>query len=255
MSIDKSVQEIWESHQRGDFYPQAWRGKLNLTDAYRVQLGILDRKVEQGEIQAGWKVGMMSKTMREMLGGNEPVFGYLLESARFQGPQTFAFGDLSSPMVEHEILITMGKDLGPDATPQKARDAISTIAPAFEIIEMRGENVLSDIPLFLIDNIGQRAFVHGNEIPLHDDLDFGSVKAEIRVNNNLIATAIGRDAIDNQLQTVAWLANALRRQGRQLRAGQRIMSGTFIKPTPVTKGDAFETTFSDIGTVSTSFGN
>src|SRR5882762_7761850 len=113
MSIDQSVQEIWESHQRGDFYPQAWRGKLNLIDAYRVQLGILDRKIAQGESQAGWKVGMMSKAMREMLGGNEPVFGYLLESARFQAPQIFSFDNLSSPMVEHEILITMGKDLGP----------------------------------------------------------------------------------------------------------------------------------------------
>src|SRR5689334_11904681 len=77
MSTEQCIEALWESHQRGDFFPQAWRGKLELREAYRVQLGLLDRKVARGECQAGWKVGLTADAMREMFGGKEPVFGYL----------------------------------------------------------------------------------------------------------------------------------------------------------------------------------
>jgi 2-keto-4-pentenoate hydratase len=254
MSTEQCIQEIWESHKRSDLFPKAWRGKLDLDEAYNVQLGLLDRKIAQGERQAGWKVGMMSKAMRELLGGKEPIFGYLLQSGRIQSGHAFSFSNLTSPMVEHEILITLAQDLvGPNATPEEARRAIGTIAPAFEIIEMRGENVLADLPLFVIDNIGQRAFVHGDEIPVPNHFDFGNVRAEMRVNGEVIGTALGREAIDNQLQTLAWLANALHRYGRRLEAGQVIMSGTFVKPTPVAQNDVFQTKFSDVGVVGASF--
>ena len=84
-------------------------------------------------------------------------------------------------------------------------------------------------------------------------LDFGDVRATVRINGEVKATPLGREAIDNQLRTVAWLANALHRYGRRLQAGQRIMTGSFTKPLPVSPGDSFETEFSAIGTVSASF--
>ena len=156
MSTEQRIQEFWESHQKRDFFPQKWRGKLDLPEAYRVQLGLLDRKTDLGERQAGWKVGMMSNAMRELLGGKEPIFGYLLQSGQILSEHVFKFSDLTSPMVEHEILITMAQDLvGPNVTPEEARRAIDTIAPAFEIVEARGENILADLPLFVIDNVGQ----------------------------------------------------------------------------------------------------
>ncbi|HEV8263003.1 MAG TPA: hypothetical protein VGQ19_19880, partial [Burkholderiales bacterium] len=68
-STEQCIQALWESHQRGDFFSQAWRGKLELHEAYRGQLGLLDRKVERGERQAGWKVGLTADVMREMFGG------------------------------------------------------------------------------------------------------------------------------------------------------------------------------------------
>jgi 2-oxo-hept-3-ene-1,7-dioate hydratase len=69
----------------------------------------------------------------------------------------------------------------------------------------------------------------------------------------VIATPLGRDAIDNQLQTLAWLANALHRYGRRIQAGQCIMSGTFVKPTLVAQNDVLQTEFSDVGVVRASF--
>jgi 2-keto-4-pentenoate hydratase len=254
MSTEQSIQALWEFHQRGDFFPQAWRRKLDLAEAYRVQLGLLDRKVERGERQAGWKVGLTADVMREMFGGKEPVFGYLLESGSIGSGHTFRFTELRTPMVEHELLITLAQDLsGPDATAQDAQHAIATIAPALEIVEMRGPNLREDMPLAIVDNVAQRAFVHGAAIPFSSNLDLGGIRAIVRVNGEVKANPLGREAIDNQLQTLAWLANALHRYGRRLQARQRIMTGSFTKPMPIAQGDVFETDFSYIGTVTASF--
>jgi len=45
MSTQETVQALWLLHERGDFFPSAWRGKLDLDEAYRVQLGLLDAKL------------------------------------------------------------------------------------------------------------------------------------------------------------------------------------------------------------------
>jgi len=254
MSTEQCVEALLDSHRRGDHFPQAWRGKLDLNEGYRVQLGLLDRKVASGERQAGWKAGLTADVMREMFGGKEPVFGYLLESGEIASGHAFAFSQLRTPMVENELLVTMGKDLfGPDASLQDAARAIATIAPALEIVEMRGPDMRADMPLAITDNVAQRAFVHGAAIPFSDQLDLGAVRAEVRVNGEVKATPLGREAIDNQLQTIAWLANALHRYGRRLEAGQRIMTGSFTKPMPIAQGDSYETSFSGIGQVRASF--
>ena len=254
MSIEQAVQALWEHQQRGEVFPQAWRGKLGLDEGYQVQLGVLERKLAGGERQAGWKAGLTADAMRAMFGGKEPVFGYLLESASRASGHTFRLSDLRTPMVENELMITMGRDLaGPAATAEDARGAIATVAPAFEIVEMRGADMKADLPLALIDNVAQRAFVHGTPVPLAPGLDFGEVRAVVRVNGEVRAEALGRECIDNQLRTIAWLANALHRHGRRLLAGQRIMSGSFTKPMPIAAGDIYETHFSGIGSVRATF--
>lgn len=253
-STEQIVQALWAHQQRGDVFPDAWRGKLDLDEAYRVQLGVLDLKLVRGERQSGWKVGLTADSMREMFGGKEPVFGYLLESGSIASGHTFRLADLRNPMVENELLITLGQDLsGPDARPEDAARAIASVAPAFEIVEMRGADMRADLPLAITDNVAQRAFVHGTPIPYVAGLDFGAVRAQVRVNGEVRADVLGREVIDNQLRTVAWLANRLHRFGRRLQAGQRIMSGSFTKPMPVAAGDSYDTQFSGVGAVRATF--
>lgn len=254
MSTEQTIAALWQCQQNGDVFPEAWRGKLDLNEAYRVQLGILDRKVAAGARQAGWKVGLTATVMREMFSAKEPVFGYLLESGRIPSGYRFRIAELRTPMVENELLITLGQDLsGPNATAEDAKRAIATIAPALEIVEMRGADMKVDLPLAMTDNVAQRAFVHGKPITFSPGLDFGAIQAQVRINGETKFTLLGRDVIDNQLQTLAWLANTLHRLGRRLQAGQCVMTGSFTKPLPTGVGDAFATEFGGIGTVEASF--
>lgn len=254
MSIDRTVETLWEHHQRGEYLPPEWKGKLAMEDAYRVQLGLLERKLARGEQQAGWKVGLTAPHMRELFRNPDPVFGHLLASGRKDSGHAFVFAELRTPAVENELMITLAHDLsGPSATAQDARRAIASIAPALEIVELGRADMRVDLALAIADNVAQHAYVHGATVPLDSNLDLGQVQAKVEINGEVVADVLGREVIDNQLQTLAWLANILHRFGKTLRAGDRIMTGSFTKPLPVTTGTSVQTHFAGIGTVETRF--
>lgn len=254
MNTSELVNLLLDSYQKGDRCPVSLRGKLGVDDAYRAQLGLLEARLAGGEQQAGWKVGLTADAMREMFGSSEPAFGYLLQRGSLTSGAVLPFADLRTPLVENEILVTLDRDLtGPGVTPDDARGAIRCLAPALEIVEMRGSDMRVDVPLGIADNLSQYAFVHGQPIESPGDLDFGDIVAEVRANGELRESVRGQDVMDNQLRTIAWLANALHRFGRQLLAGQQIMTGSFTKPVPVTAGDEIETRFSRVGGVSVRF--
>lgn len=253
MSIEQTVQSLWENHARGVFLPPEWLGKLAMEDGYRAQLGLLDRKLASGARQAGWKVGLTAPHMREMFRNPDPVFGHLLQSARKDSGHEFAWADLRKPAVESELMITLARDLaGPAVTSDEARNAIATVAPALELVELGRADMRTDLALAVADNVAQCAFIHGTPVPL-GQIDFGAVSAKVEVNGAVVADVIGRDVIDNQLQTLAWLAATLYRFGKGLRAGDCIMTGSFTKPLPIEQGDRIRTTFGGIGEVSASF--
>ena len=254
MSTEQIVKSLWLHHARGDHFPDEWRGKLDLDQAYRAQLGLLDMKIARGEKQAGWKVGLTAEAMRELLGGKAPLFGHLLESCGVRSGHSFRCAGLRTPLLENELLITMGRDLsGPKASVEDARRAIATISPALELVEMRGQDMPADLPLAVADNVAQRAWVVGTAVPFDESLDFGAIEAVIRVNGETRISSLGREVIDNQLQTLAWLANTLHRFGRRLQKGQHVITGSFARPVPVSPGDTVEAEFSAAGTVSVRF--
>lgn len=254
MSTQRIVESLWDAFRSGDYQPAQWKGKLTVAEAYAVQLGMLARKLAGGEAQAGWKVGLTAPQMREMFRNPDPVFGHLLDSARKDSGHRFTHASLRSPAVENELMITLGSDLsGPDATPDQVRAAIASVAPALEIVELGRADMRSDLALGICDNVAQCAFVHGAPVPMTAGLDFGAVRATVEIDGQLVADVVGRDVIDNQLHTLAWLVNALHRFGASLRAGDRIMTGSFTRPLPVAAGAAVRTTFAGIGTVEARF--
>ena len=158
MELTAVIDLVWDNAQRGIYYPAELNGKLSLDDAYRVNLAITQRRLAQGEKQAGWKVGVTAKAMQEQMGVHQPVFGVLFESGHRESGVSLNFADLIEPSVENELCITIGQTLrGPGVTIGETRSAIALVAPALEIVERRG--VFSDLPLAMADNAQQKHFV------------------------------------------------------------------------------------------------
>jgi 2-keto-4-pentenoate hydratase len=249
MDIEQVAQSFWTSMARGIYYPPEWRGKLSIRDAYLVQLAILDRHLRYGERQVGWKVGLTNRTIQDQFGVHEPVMGFLLASGHRRSGTVIRRAGLIKPGFENELCVTMGASLqGPGITREASREAIAALAPAFEIIEGRGD-FTSDLSLSLADNCQQKAFVTGEALAPPPGWQLTDTTVEVRINGREVARATGHEDVCDPLAAVAWLANKLAEFDRPLDAGAHVMSGSFTRQFPLAAGDHLEARFAPFGTV------
>ncbi|MGE0823556.1 MAG: 2-keto-4-pentenoate hydratase [Candidatus Binatia bacterium] len=254
MKTEDAISFLWQTAQKGQA-PVAFLHKtLSMDEAYRVQLGILSHWQAKGEKLGGWKIGLSAAGARQAFGLSAPISAYLLASRHFSSGHTFSYAAISKPVIESELCFTIGKRLaGPGVTREQVLVAVSAVAPAFEVVDMRF-NIGEDMPLGVADGIAQWGYVTGIAVsPYPAQLELGEVTVEMRRNSEVFANVVGKDVIDNQLDCIAWLANHLSTLGLTLEPGQDVMTGSFTKPTPIAKGDRWESTFSGVGAVSATF--
>ena len=253
MDIEAVTESIWAHTMRRSYFPAEWKGRLTVEQAYRVQLGLLDRWVAKGERLAGWKVGLTAPVIQKQFGMHEPVMGFLLESGHRESEAAFRHGDLIEPGFENELCLTIGTRLeGPAVTRAQARVAITAVQPAFEIIEGRGD-FRADLTLSLTDNCQQKAFVTGPPSPLPAGWEPASSTVEVLINGRRVDHGVGSEDTGHPLGAVAWLAKKLGEFGRRIEPGHRIMSGSFTKQYLLSRGDRIETRFTPFGAVRASF--
>ena len=254
MDVAKAVDILWDALQQGVHFPDALRGQLALTEGYRVQLGVLARETAAGGKQTGWKIGLTADAIHRRMSADAPAFGYLLERRAFPSGARFAVDGIISPAIEGELCFTLGETLrGPGVTRERALAAVASVAPALEVVALRG-NLAADLPLGVADNVSHWAFVTGPEVrPYPAGLALGEVTVELSRNGETVARLLGAEVIDDQLQSLAWLANQLARYDRALEAGQRVMTGSFNLPAPIHRGERWQARFSSVGTVTADF--
>src|SRR5260221_3579405 len=110
-ALERAVGEFWQARERGVYFPDAWRDRLEQDDAYRIQLALVDRRCTGGITQVGWKVGLTSHAIQEQVGVHEPVFGCLLSEGRIATGHVFRYGQLISPGFENEVCVVLSRDL------------------------------------------------------------------------------------------------------------------------------------------------
>jgi 2-keto-4-pentenoate hydratase len=252
MSVTEALEAIWSGHRRGQHHPRQWQGRLSTSEAYQVQLGLLERYLGLGERHAGWKVGLTAKAMQAQQGVHEPVFGFLLESGHRDTGVALAFNELIRPGFENELCLTMGRTLtGPGVSLADAGAAIAYVAPALEVVERRGD-FTADLNLALADNAQQKAFVTGPRQPFGERA-LAAVTVDVFVNGAHQERALGAEVLGTPVASIAWLANKLAEFGRGLEAGARVMSGSFTRQYPLSAGDRVEARFASIGDVRATF--
>jgi 2-keto-4-pentenoate hydratase len=247
MAFDEiaAIEAFWQARARGEFFPAAWFDRLTLDEAYRIQLGMVARRVAAGERQIGWKVGLTAPAIQQQFGFHEPVFGCILDS-RPSG-QVFRPGELIHPGFEPELCLRVREALRGEVDAAGVRRAIDAVYPALEIIETRGD-FTAQIALAMADNAQQKTVVLGDPVAL-GDLALEQVAATVRINGDAAATGRGDAVLGNPLNSVIWLARKLGEFGRGIEAGEIIMSGSFTRQFPIAPGDRVEVEFAGVGGV------
>lgn len=229
---------------------------LDLDDAYRVSLRLLQRRLDQGERVVGKKIGVTSKAVQDMLGVRQPDFGFLLDRMQVGDGSTLSLksAGLIQPRAEGEIAFMLKKDLkGPGVTEAQVLDATDYVCPCFEIVDSRIRDWKIRIEDTVADNASCGVFVLGAARVGPAALDLAQVQMDIRKNGAHIASGLGAAVQGHPATAVAWLANTLGAFGIPFLKGEIILSGSLAPLLAIVPGDRFEMSLSGIGGASISF--
>ena len=235
----------------------AWTMK----DAYAVQAALVKRKLASGRRIIGWKIGLTSKAMQDALKINIPDSGILFDDMLFENGAIVPKGRFIQPRIEAEIAFIMKSDLkGPDIGTEDVRKATQWVAPSLEILDTRilrvdpATKATRTIVDTIADNAANAGIVIGSQRHAVDALDLRWVGAIVKRNGEVEETGLGAGVLDEPATGIAWLANRLAQFGDYIRAGDMVLSGSFIRPVEALSGTRFDADFGTFGSVSINFG-
>jgi 2-keto-4-pentenoate hydratase len=224
--------------------------EIGVAEGYAIQQHLVDRLLSDGEEICGYKLGLTSAPMQQLLGVGQPDFGPVFASTVHRDGAVINTGDFIAPRVEAEIAVILDEDLsGPHCTAADVFTATRGLVAAIEIVDSRIKDWKIKIADTVADLASNGAIALSNTVTPLVDLDPRLVGMVFTKNGNVIATGAGAAALGDPLAAVAWLANTLAPMGVTLPAGSVIMTGALHAMTPITEGDVFRAEFDHLGPI------
>jgi 2-keto-4-pentenoate hydratase len=221
---------------------------LGMADGYAVQQELTRLLLADGDRIVGYKVGLTSKPMQQMIGVDQPDYGPVLASTVYADGDIVSLGSFIQPKLEAEIAFVLSSPLaGPGVSVLDASRAIAGMTAAVEIVDSR----FADWRIKLADTVADLASngavaVSSRLVPL-DGVDPRLIGMVLTRQGELIDTGAGAAALGDPVKVVAWLANTLGEMGVKLEAGHLIMTGALHAAVPMRAGDVFRADFDRLG--------
>lgn len=227
---------------------------LSIADAYAIQQAFVDLLRADGSTIVGYKLGLTSKPMQEMLGVDQPDHGPVLSSMVHDDGAAIRVDELLQPRIEAEIGLVLDRDLrGPGVSAWQAGTAIGGAIAALEVVDSRIEDWRITIVDTIADLASSAAIVLGTRVVPVEGFDLRTTGMVIRRGGRVEATGAGAAAMGNPVAAVAWLANTLAEYDVTLPAGHVIMTGALHAAFPIAAGDVIRTDFDRLGSVTARF--
>lgn len=253
--LEASEQSRQQIRQVSLQYPE-----MTMDDAYAIQHAWVTRKVKDGRIVRGHKVGLTSRAMQLASNISEPDFGVLLDDMFYSDGAQMPFDRFIVPRVEVELAFVLGSDLkGPNVSLPDVLRATEYVVPALEIIDARFHQVDPETKVTrkvldtVSDNAANAAIVTGGRAVGVSDVDLRWVGAGLIRNGIIEETGLAFGVLNHPANGVVWLASKLSQVGVTLKAGQTILSGSFTRPVFAEKGDVFCADYGALGTINCRF--
>ncbi|MDW5597328.1 fumarylacetoacetate hydrolase family protein [Conexibacter stalactiti] len=229
---------------------------VTIADAYAIQLAGRElRLARPGAALVGRKVGLTSAVMQQMMGVDQPDFGYLTAAMISADGATLDPAAFLAPRVEAEIAFRLKAPLaGAELTIADVLAATEAVAPALEVIDSRVADWRIKIADTIADNASSGHVVLGAWQPV-GVLDLAAVEVSLEVapegeaNSGTGAAVLGHPAAP-----IVWLARALHDYGGEgIAAGEIVIPGAVSRALPVAPGQRATARFAGLGEVSATF--
>lgn len=228
---------------------------LDIRQAYGISMALLDMKIADGERVIGKKIGLTNVKVQQMLGVDQPDFGFITDAMLVASGSTVKIADnLIQPKIEGELVFVLKEDLsGPGLSNADIIRATDYVVPALEIVDSRIENWDIKIEDTIADNASSGMLVlDTNKIKL-TEIDIVRCGVNMSINGEVVDMGVGAAAFGSPINAVTWLANALGELGMPLKAGEFILSGALVKMFDVKAGDKVCVDIGGAGSCAVSF--
>jgi 2-keto-4-pentenoate hydratase len=171
-----------------------------------------------------------------------------------RAPATVRAAEYGRLIVEFEVAVQLGADLAIKTT--HTRDsvaaAVGAVMPAFELADDRDADytALSLLSLGLVaDNAWNEGAVLGAPVQDWRGIDLAAIRGVATINGEKVGEGYGRDAMGHPFEALAWVANSLAKRGKQLRAGQTVITGSLVTSKFPKSGDVIGFELGALGSI------
>jgi 2-keto-4-pentenoate hydratase len=213
------------------------RHDQRLGPGLEAQAALLSAAVRQGAVQLGWKAGFGTTAARAALGLDAPLVGFLLDSSHRDPGARIPVGDWVDPRGEAEVALRLGVDVPGGATREQALGAVDAIAPGIELVD------LAPPPAGPVEalscNLFHRHWIVGEFAPVAAGGPFAGLVGDVTIMGTMFEPVTDLEATTGDAgEILAEVARMGARQGRGLRAGDVVILGSIVPPSPIAAGGA-----------------
>jgi 2-oxo-3-hexenedioate decarboxylase/2-keto-4-pentenoate hydratase len=201
----------------------------------------------------GWKIALTAKVIQELLGVDTPCAGAVFRNTIHASPATLPVASYGRVAVECEIAVRLGRDLdggsGVDRhTRESVAEAVEALMPSIEIVDDGNANYAEFDAIELIaDNAWNAGLVLGAPVADWRGLDLAALEGAMSIAGEAVGRGRGGDVLGHPFEALAWLANTLIAQGRPLRRGMVVSTGSIVRTHWPKPGDEVVISIEGIG--------
>lgn len=234
---------------------------MTMEDAYAIQRAWMAMKRAAGRRVIGHKIGLTSRAMQQALNINEPDSGVLFDDMLFEDSGEVPTDRFIATRIEAELAFVLKRDIeGAHCTVFDVMNATDYVIPALEILDTR---ILRADPATgkarvavdtISDNAANAGIVVGGRPMRPDAVDMRWVGAIVSKNAAVEETGLAAGVLNNPATGIVWLLRRLATQeNKGLKAGEIVLSGSFIRPIEARAGDTIHADYGAMGSVSCRF--
>ena len=227
----------------------------NKNQAYQIAQKVADHL---GWEVVGWKIAANKPRIQAQLRTDSPIYGRVFSGKILHSPVTVEYSKQCSPIPEPEYMVLLGSDLPSRSTPYSRAEIIKSVDAihiGMELAECRfvHDEFFPPLSAILADGSGGGSLVVGPAIPDWENQDISNQRIILSANGLARREGTAREAIDDPITPVHWLANELSSKGSGLKASQIISTGTLTGMLRPKVGETFIADFGPFGEVQATY--
>lgn len=227
----------------------------SVREGYALQAALNPLLIDAGMGElVGHKIGCTTPVMQAFVNINHPCAGRVFSRTVMRDHGMVPRRGFVKLGMESEIVVRLGRDLPPQATPytrESVADAVDEIMPGIELVDERYQdfNALG-VPTLVADDFFNAGCVLGKARRDWRSLDLGALVGRTWINGVEVAHGRGADVLGHPLNSLAWLANAQHEYGLPgLKAGEFVMLGSLVQTQWLNAGDKVRIDIEALGEV------